>query len=550
MASRSVLSWSLCVPLVGFAAIAGCLAIDAALVRVGLDDLDEGYFAEQALRVLRGDLPYRDFEALYTPGLLYLHAGLFAAAGGPTLVGMRLASLLARALLAAAMFGLGRSLMPGRWAVWPPLLLLVGLDTIPAGWEPHPGWYAALMSLVAVWLFARVPQASPRQRRGWLAATGAAVALTFLFKQNVGVLIGLAVVVFTVLQGFDVRCAAVTPAVRKVQLATVAFLLGLVVWLVHPFVDVTVALLIVSPTAISAALLLKAPVDERGSGVWQRLVALVPFGVGFWVVTACWLAVLLFSLEFQVGRLGSFVGAVDQSTLYFPLQLPGPIAFAALGPPLFILAAIRLGGWRRPVLALAAASMLAPVVWLTRLPDEVPLASVLLAPERVSVGLISVLPAVAAWSAAWLARRQPGSVKEWRLRWYLIAGALAWLGQYPRMDTFHLAWSTPLLLVLGVAALGHVHARVTLRWTSGRLRSVAVALALLSVPVSAALPGVYLRAGVLFESDAETGWPTRTWLVPLTQPPIVDGFRLGAAAAWQLRDLLAYLDTATAPGEP
>jgi hypothetical protein len=64
------------------------------------------------------------------------------------------------------------------------------------------------------------------------------------------------------------------------------------------------------------------------------------------------------------------------------------------------------------------------------------------------------------------------------------------------------------------------------------------------------LPGVYLRAGVLFESDAETGWPTRTWLVPLTQPPIVDGFRLGAAAAWQLRDLLAYLDTATAPGEP
>jgi hypothetical protein len=64
------------------------------------------------------------------------------------------------------------------------------------------------------------------------------------------------------------------------------------------------------------------------------------------------------------------------------------------------------------------------------------------------------------------------------------------------------------------------------------------------------LPGVYLRAGVLFESDAETGWPTRTWLVPLTQPPIVEGFRLGAAAAWQLRDLLAYLDTATAPGEP
>src|SRR6266571_799948 len=53
------------------------LCAELALIRVGLEPQDEGYFVEQASRVLRGDLPYRDFDSLYTPALLYLQAGLF-----------------------------------------------------------------------------------------------------------------------------------------------------------------------------------------------------------------------------------------------------------------------------------------------------------------------------------------------------------------------------------------------------------------------------------------------------------------------------------------
>src|ERR671935_2867220 len=92
------------------AAIAACLAAELALLPVGLDDMDEGYFAEQATRVLRGEVPYRDFDSLCTPGLLYLHAGLFWALGQPYLLAPRLLSFLIRVALAVGLYALARPL--------------------------------------------------------------------------------------------------------------------------------------------------------------------------------------------------------------------------------------------------------------------------------------------------------------------------------------------------------------------------------------------------------------------------------------------------------
>ena len=39
------------------------------------------------------------------------------------------------------------------------------------------------------------------------------------------------------------------------------------------------------------------------------------------------------------------------------------------------------------------------------------------------------------------------------LRWYLLAGLALFATQFPRMDTLHLVWSAPLLLVIGAIAL-------------------------------------------------------------------------------------------------
>ena len=50
---------------------------------------DEGYFSESATRILDGQLPHRDFIEVYTGGLAFLNAGVFAVFG-ENLVWMRL----------------------------------------------------------------------------------------------------------------------------------------------------------------------------------------------------------------------------------------------------------------------------------------------------------------------------------------------------------------------------------------------------------------------------------------------------------------------------
>ncbi|HEY2595744.1 MAG TPA: hypothetical protein VGK33_17770, partial [Chloroflexota bacterium] len=72
------------------ACLIGVLLVDLVLMRFGMDAQDEGYFLEQATRVLQGQVPYRDFDSLYTPGLLYLHAALLSLLGGSPLIDLRI----------------------------------------------------------------------------------------------------------------------------------------------------------------------------------------------------------------------------------------------------------------------------------------------------------------------------------------------------------------------------------------------------------------------------------------------------------------------------
>ncbi|HEY3059006.1 MAG TPA: hypothetical protein VGL99_08555 [Chloroflexota bacterium] len=159
------------------AILAACVLIEAIFLPVGIDDLDEGYFVQQAVRLLHGQVPYRDFDSLYTPGLAYVHAGLFALLGGPYLIGPRALSLVGRAGVVALLYVLARPLVKhSAWAALPGVFLLIGFDPAPDRWEPHPGWPSTFFALLSTWL---VP------RRNYLAA-GAAAALAYVFKQNTG----------------------------------------------------------------------------------------------------------------------------------------------------------------------------------------------------------------------------------------------------------------------------------------------------------------------------------------------------------------------------
>jgi hypothetical protein len=538
--------------LFALAAIGTCVVLDAALLRVGLDELDEGYFVEQATRVLRGAVPYRDFDSLYTPGLLYLNTIIFTASGGPTVIGPRLASLAARAFTAVGLYAIGRSLAPWYWAIWPPVLLLTGLDVIPMGWEPHPAWEATLGAVVVALLVAQAPRVAASRCWLWMSLAGAAAAITFLFKQNTGVLIGLAVVAVVALDGLDPAGGCINRSLRWLQVGIAVGIVCLVIWLIHPFLDVAVLVLVVTPAVLAmTVLLLRVHMDPAGVSARQRLAPLIPFAAGGLMITLPWLTALLVSLNGHLEHLGPFVGALDQKMLFSPLQLPGPAALFPLGMGAVLLAAARARTvWLLVVLFVVAPGVATLAVFGTRLPDEPATGSVLLMPGRVSYGIVSLVPALAAWSGWYLAHRQPPSLWAWRLRWYLTIGSLLLITQYPRMDALHLAWSATLLLVVGAVVMAGTHAWLTQRGRSGRFHKALVASSLFGVLLVAALPGLYDRASVLYEANPNTGWPERTGLLAMDRPRMIGGFRLDAAAAYQLRDVLAYLDTETSPDEP
>src|SRR5437667_3055448 len=158
-----------------------CLVGEALVLRIGIDDLDEGYFVQQAMRVVHGQIPYQDFQSLYTPGLAYVHAALFGLVGGPFLLAPRVLALAARAGLALLLFGMARPLVRRPlWAALPSVFVLVGLDDAPVRWEPHPGWLSTLFAALAAWCL------SHGSRPRWLAAAGIATAVAYGFKQNTG----------------------------------------------------------------------------------------------------------------------------------------------------------------------------------------------------------------------------------------------------------------------------------------------------------------------------------------------------------------------------
>jgi len=170
-----------------WAEIAGALVVVAAALRYwllyfnrGTNLLDEGSQAAQALRIIHGDVIYRDFFTVVTPGSYYTVAWLFRIFGTHLMV-MR---------WAVVIMGLGillATLIAARRVVAWPFAAAAALMTTVWGWflvTPNLySWEAMLFALMAMVCYLRDLQA-PRRR--WLWYAGVATGLSVLVKQNVG----------------------------------------------------------------------------------------------------------------------------------------------------------------------------------------------------------------------------------------------------------------------------------------------------------------------------------------------------------------------------
>jgi 4-amino-4-deoxy-L-arabinose transferase-like glycosyltransferase len=141
---------------------------------------DEGIVLQGAERVLRGEVPYRDFFSFYTPGSYYLLAGLFRIFGDS--LGVARTAL----ALSGSVASLLTYLLARRVCTRSVSLLTAGLVTLtalPSRFLVLHNWDSTLWACLGLYCAVRWLE-SPRMT--WAFAAGSFASLTFLFEQSKG----------------------------------------------------------------------------------------------------------------------------------------------------------------------------------------------------------------------------------------------------------------------------------------------------------------------------------------------------------------------------
>ncbi len=513
--------------------------------QVGIDPVDEGYFLSLADRVRAGSLPYRDFDTYYPPGIFYLYAWLFQLFGVGVGV-VRGFSAVEWAACWLVLYRLARRLASPLFAVLP-FLADALVEPSPMWPTTHPGWLALLAALLALEM---VLLHAETDRCLWLGLAGAAVAVAFLFKQNVGAFAALGVAGYVVFhQG--------VPSGRVVRGVRVAFIVALglaVAVLLWPGLDDLLAASLLLPVWATLVLLLTSSERDRVRGDWviglPRIAAEAAMAGGaFLLVTLLWLLPLAVVLGLSQTPFGLFLGVVNQGALTQSLGPPPlgvrVVGLAAIWLPLLLARMSQNLSWRQIGWCLiAAAGLSALVLVLPAAPDEMVQGpfSVPVVLDTELGWLYVYLPAVSAWAAlAVLACLRPRWVPlHGPLVWYLLFGTLGALALYPRVDPLHAMLAGPPLFVVGAWALERVHAELagSAKWP-GR---VLVFAALLVFPLAAAAPLVYGRyASVSLADSSESYVP-----LGLERAPVLVQPRM----ALEIGSTVTYIRAHTAPGDP
>ena len=172
---------------------------------------DEGIVLQGAERIMRGEVPYRDFFSFYTPGSFYFVAFLFRFLGD-SLVVARMSLAVAGAVCSVITYLLARRVCSRSVA-----LFAAGLTTA-AGFAYRflvlHNWYSTLLACLAVYAAIRSLESN---KTFWAFATGCFASLTVLVEQSkgTGLCLGLA------LGLASLRIAGRQPVFRRSEVASI-----------------------------------------------------------------------------------------------------------------------------------------------------------------------------------------------------------------------------------------------------------------------------------------------------------------------------------------
>jgi hypothetical protein len=491
--------------------------------RYGFFLQDEGVNAYGVMRILQGQIPYRDFQTAYPPASYYLHAVLFRLFG-PGLPVLRVAASFACAGTAAVLFLVATEVLSTPWAFLPSLLYVILEDQESRGFVVHtiayPARYVTLLWVLGAWLamrHARTP------RRSLVVALGFVTAAILSFKHTAGIYDAWAAGVCVVVNGLRLGVDAPPGPVALAPLPAIFLLLVLAGFplLFGSFTGLSVlAFVSVFVPVVVAVLMIVRDVDPRPRDrrpVLGRIGAdLLWFSAAALVPTMAWVT--------------GFAVAAGPHTLLQRLVLDGSRvarSYAIGFPPpgslsvlFFVIVAVTLGarvlfarglvdrerGARMLVATLAGLTVFTLFGSISLVRETLRMKDWELGIMHVGRGvdnvLFYVIPVIAYAFLPTLAARKRTDENHLVVVCWLQA-LFQLLLVYPRFDVAHLYEGTVLLLVPGIVllqrAVGFFGVGAGTRW----LRT-AVAVALVVVVTVKLVPRV--RAQVTWEDGPALPW--------------------------------------------
>jgi hypothetical protein len=200
-------------PITAVALFVFCVAYLLAFRHYSSLEPDEGIVLAGAERILRGEVPYRDFFSFYTPGSFYLLALLFRVFGDSLTVA-RTSLAVTGAVCSVITYVLARRVCSRGIALFAALLATIAGAAYR--FLVLHNWYSTLLCCLAVYT---AVQLIDSRKPIWALATGSLAALTILFEQSKGA--GLCLGLFV---GFlTLRVLGREPLFRRSQSLALAF---------------------------------------------------------------------------------------------------------------------------------------------------------------------------------------------------------------------------------------------------------------------------------------------------------------------------------------
>jgi hypothetical protein len=264
---------------------------------------DEGVLGQSAERILRGQIPHRDFDDPYTGGLALLHALVFRM-GGISMNALRDHMAVVTTVWLAGMFWwLTRWLRPLGAAIVAALLAVWSIPIYPAA---MPSWYVVFLAAAA----GVVLVVGERHSRTAALAAGALIGLAALAKITAAFALAGAIWALVALRQDEDRARR---GAAEILVAALIFA-GLVIRLVDTsLTGRVIAHLVVPPLAVVAGLAWREFRQGRARGfgvdweLWLRVAALVAGAAVPILLFASWLAEHQALTPF-IASLGSVVG--------------------------------------------------------------------------------------------------------------------------------------------------------------------------------------------------------------------------------------------------